>query len=227
MKIYQKFFAVFLLLLVLPLQGCATAYSAKEIEAWVIDAETKQPLEGVNVVAHWVLSFGMEGGQQTDLMLMESVTDKDGRFYFPAWGPVSIPASLPWEARMKNQDPAIIIFKPGYQWVGLSNEITGPYPDAGPAMRTSRWNGKIIAMKKFEGSLDRYGSMVDGVLTGVSYGQCRWKNIPRILVALDKESGQLRKRKVFTGLPTISKIEDISVGKGCGSVKEFFKDYLK
>ena len=105
MKSFEKFFFAFLLILVLPLQGCATAYSAKEIEARVIDADTRQPLEGVNVVAHWVLHFGMEGGQQTDLELMETVTDKNGRFHFPAWGPKPIPAGLPWEARMKSQDP--------------------------------------------------------------------------------------------------------------------------
>ena len=227
MKLFEKFPLAFGLILALTLQGCATSYSAEAIDARVIDADTKQPLEGVNVVAHWVLHFGMEGGQRTDLELMEAVTDKNGRFHFPAWGPKPIPAGLPWEARMKDQDPAIHLFKSGYWSKGLSNDRPGPYADAGPSVRTSEWNGKTIEMKKFEGDLKLYGSFVSGVLTSVSYGGCRWKNIPRIIVALDKESDRLLKQHIVTGLPTIDKIEDISVDGSCGSVKEFFKDYLK
>ena len=33
------------------LQACSNTYSAKAIEAWVVDQETKKPLEGVIVVA--------------------------------------------------------------------------------------------------------------------------------------------------------------------------------
>ncbi|MDQ3267961.1 MAG: carboxypeptidase-like regulatory domain-containing protein [Pseudomonadota bacterium] len=227
MKFIEKFFPIFILILALPIQGCATAYSAKEIEARVIDADTKQPLEGVNVVAQWTLEGGMEGGVLTSLMLMESVSDKNGRFYFPAWGPKPIPSGLPWNARLKNEDPGMVMFKSGYELKGLSNEITGPYPGTGPAVRTSQWNGKTIELKRYQGPLGRYGSLVEGVTGGVFYGRCRWKSIPQMIVALDKESQWLRKAHVLSGLVTISKIENISVGENCGSVKEFFKDYLE
>ena len=66
------------------LQACSNTYSAKAIEAWVVDAETKKPLEGVIVVAHWELNYGLEGGGAYQLQVMEDVTDKKGRFYFPA-----------------------------------------------------------------------------------------------------------------------------------------------
>ena len=211
----------------LPLQACGSSYSAKAIEGWVVDADTKKPLEGVNVVAHWVLAFGMEGGQSTDLVLMESVTDNAGRYSFPAWGPVRVHGNLPWEARLKNQDPEIIFFKSGHGWDAVSNRITGPYPDAGPRVRSSEWNGKTVELKKIEGNLDRYGSIVSGVLTGVSYGRCSWKQMPRMLVALDRESQRLRQQKILTFLPTIDKIRDISVGENCGPVEEFFKGYQK
>lgn len=221
-------FNVFLSIAVFALlQGCATTYSAQSIEARVIDAETREPLAGVNVVAHWVLSFGVEGGLQTDMKLMETVTDKEGKFYFPAWGPEPIPAGLPWEARMKNQDPEIILFKSGYMWRALSNEILGPYPDAGPSVRTSEWHGKTIELKRFEGNLERYGSMISGVITGVSYGRCRWKLIPRMLVTLTKEKGRLRQQGIYSSPPTIRDIEGSSIGQDCGSVQEFFKEYLK
>ena len=77
-----------------PLQACSNSYSAKPIEAWVVDAQTGKPLEGVNVVAHWKLRYGLEGGGSYQLHIMEDVTDKNGRFFFPAWGPKEIPRHL-------------------------------------------------------------------------------------------------------------------------------------
>ncbi|CAH1904479.1 Carboxypeptidase regulatory-like domain-containing protein [Candidatus Nitrotoga sp. HW29] len=227
MKFIEKFFPIFILILALPIQGCTTTYSAKKIEARVIDADTKQPLEGVNVVAQWTLEGGMEGGVLTNLMLMESVSDKDGRFYFPAWGPKSIPSDLPWNARLKNQDPGMVMFKSGYEVQGFSNEITGPYPGTGPSMRTSQWNSKTIELKRHQGNLERYRLLLDGVLGGIFYGECRWKNIPRMIVALDKESARLRKLGVRISVITISRIEDNSARENCGSAQEFFKDYIE
>ncbi|ROZ76070.1 carboxypeptidase-like regulatory domain-containing protein [Ramlibacter sp. WS9] len=217
-----------LLALMLPLQACGLAYSAKPIEGWVVDAATKQPLEGVNVVAHWVVNFGMEGGQGTDLMLMETVTDRNGRYAFPGWGPTQLPVGRPWEARMKSQSPELIFYKKDYWWNAVSNETKGPQPGPGPLVRTSDWNGKTFELKKFEDTLDRYGSVVSGVLTSVSWGSnCRWKQIPRMLVALDRESARLWQQKIFNDLPTIQRVENASVREACGSVKDFFAEYLK
>lgn len=68
--------------------GLTFYYSADPIEAKVIDAETKQPLEGVTVVAHWELVYGTPGGSSPagQLTAMEAVTDHDGKFHFPGWG---------------------------------------------------------------------------------------------------------------------------------------------
>jgi hypothetical protein len=206
--------------------GWAFSYSAKEIEGWVVDAETHQPLEGVNIVAHWTLLVG-DHGRETDLVLMEAVTDSNGRYYFPEWGPVPIPAGLPPGARMQNRDPAIVFFKSGYGWTGVSNEITGPASDLGSAVRTSDWNRKTIEFKRFPGTLDQYGRFVSAVLTDVSWGGCEWKKIPRMMVALNREAERLSQQHVFNGLPTFRQIENTAEGKNCGSVQEFFKDHLK
>ena len=69
---------VLLAFAMLPLQGCAKEYSAKAIEAWVVDANSGQPLEGVAVVAHWELNYGLEGGGAYQLIVMETVTDSAG-----------------------------------------------------------------------------------------------------------------------------------------------------
>ena len=227
MKFFDKFHLLFLIVLALPLQACGWAYSAKPIEGWVVDAATKQPLDGVNVVAHWVVNFGMEGGQGTDLMLMETVTDKNGRYAFPKWGPAKVPLDLPWDARMKSQSPELIFFKRDYQFRAMSNETTGPQPGPGPLVRTSDWAGKTIQMTQFEGPLDRYATIIGGVLTGVSYGRCNWKKIPRILVVLDNEKKRLQQKGVYSSPPTLRAIEAFSEGDHCGSVADFFKEYQK
>src|SRR5690348_13390482 len=88
-NIYAVLIVALLSVLILSLQACttsATYYSAEPITAWVVDAETKQPLAGVNVVAHWQLEGGLEGGNNIgQMMVMEAVTDTAGKFSFPAW----------------------------------------------------------------------------------------------------------------------------------------------
>lgn len=204
------------------------SYSAKEISARVVDAETGQPLEGVNLVAHWVLNFGLEGGGGRDLELMEAVTDREGRFRFRAWGPKRVPSDLPWEARMKNQDPEIILFKSGYFPLGISNEAKGAQPGPGASVRSSDWDGKTIELKRFTGTPDVYGSVVTGLLTGVGYyHDCGWKKIPRMLVALDREARELNRRNIINNVTTLSKVRDISERQQCGSFDEFFREYTK
>src|SRR2546422_4340820 len=78
-------------LLGLPLSACHSLtffYSAEAIEGSVADAETGRPLEGVIAVAHWQLKGGFEGGTPIgELQILEAVTDPNGRYSFPAWGP--------------------------------------------------------------------------------------------------------------------------------------------
>lgn len=105
---------------VLCLQACATIYSAKPITATVVDAESGEPLEGVNVVAHWVM-HDPAWRSAGDLELMEAVTNKEGKFHIPGWGPRAIPSDLPMGTRLGNDDPGLILFKSGYKVAGLSN----------------------------------------------------------------------------------------------------------
>src|SRR6266849_1854255 len=88
---------IFALICLLPLQACATTYSAEPIEAWVVDADSGQPIEGVVVTANWELEIGTLGGNIPvgQIMVMETVTDQKGRFYFPAWGPKAVPLKKP------------------------------------------------------------------------------------------------------------------------------------
>src|SRR5437879_7785045 len=80
----------------LPLSACGgmPVYRAAPIEAWVVDADTNEPLEGVIVTANWQLVSGtLAGGEvpKGQLMVMEAVTDKDGGFYVEDWQKANCP----------------------------------------------------------------------------------------------------------------------------------------
>ncbi|NIR44012.1 MAG: hypothetical protein GWN83_08465, partial [Gemmatimonadetes bacterium] len=70
------FYRIVLLAAALSLQACyPITYSAEEIEARVVDAGTKEPLEGVIVTANWQLVGGWEGHTPKGQMkVMETVT---------------------------------------------------------------------------------------------------------------------------------------------------------
>lgn len=148
------------------LPACATiyppAYSAEPIDARVIDAETKQPLEGVVVTADWELRGGASPGGSTtvgELMVMEAVTDKNGQFHFPAWGPIR-----QFKGELHNHDPRLILFKSGYEYRILSNEPRFDAEAALQPVRHSQWNGKTIELQKFVGTPEQWFGMLERVI---------------------------------------------------------------
>jgi hypothetical protein len=228
------FIAVVLMLT--SLQGCATVYSAKETYAQVVDAETHEPLEGANVVAHWVLDYASAPlamhWSHSDWIVMETVTDSNGQFRFPGWGPKAVPSDLPPLASLAGQDPEVIFFRGGYEPLRLRNGASGPPEWPGALMRSWRWNGKVVELKKFKGDLKAYSFYIGDVLTGVNYTGCEWKKIPRIIVALNSEDARLRQLGVYKNMfslvhPTISDLKSFAAKNNCGSVEEFLKDYRK
>jgi hypothetical protein len=185
-----------LALLLTSLCACATSYSAKPITAKVVDADTGESLEGVNVVAHWVMEDAWSGRAKGDLELMEAVTDKNGEFHFPGWGPKAIPDDRDWGTRLTRQDPEILFFKSGYGRNGVYNDthpsmLSEPLSN-GPAVRDSQWDGKVIKLQKFNGTLYEYGMLASLTISGTYYSHCEWKKMPRMVAALIKEGDGLR-----------------------------------
>lgn len=225
---HRTSFLLFIGLLLLgsaPLPACAFVpppmYSAEAIEAWVVDEQTGQPLEGVVVVAHWELMGGLHPDTIGQLMILETVTDTKGRFFFPAWGPKLRPVT----GFLHNDDPELLLFKSGYDYVAAPNELTEEVNTS--AVRRSRWNGKTIKLKKFEGSLEEYADRLRFFNTSlgalVEYVEnCEWKQVPRMLLALDQQRKLFDEKKVRYNLPFIENLPDQDK---CGSATEFFRSY--
>jgi len=96
-------------------------YSKPEFRGRVIDAESRQPIEGaVVVVLYEKWEFGGPGGGNTLPMdAKETLTDKNGEFYFPSYRTMIGPLS-------KVSDVSFIIFKPGYMSVDGMGIINFP-----------------------------------------------------------------------------------------------------
>lgn len=85
-------------------------YNKPEFKGKVIDAETKEPIEGAVVVVvykkHSLIS-GPGGGYSSVVKVKEALTDKSGEFYFLSYTTLIQPNSV--------EDAAeFIIYKPGY-----------------------------------------------------------------------------------------------------------------
>lgn len=225
-------FAFSLLSALFALSACAAgyppAYSAEAIEARVIDAETKQPLEGVVITADWELRGGglALGGSSNvgELMVMEAVTDRNGKFYFPAWGPIRQS-----KGELHNRDPRLILFKPGYRYEILSNKPRYEDEAALEPVRRSDWNGKAIEMKPFKGTIEQYARHLDFMTTSLESilsEECGWKKIPRMILEINGQSEIFRKHGRFE-LPSVDSLEVrySNLRSRCGSVKEYFRNY--
>lgn len=195
----SAFKATFLLLALceLPLAGCSHTYSADSISATVVDADTKQPIEGVVVIAHWEMKSGMESGNIAgEVMILETVSDGAGKFHFPAWGPKRVDVGLS-NAHLTHDDPELILFKSGYRLEILANEVRQSY---GNARRTSDWNSKTIQLKTFEGDLQAYASDLGMFFPDYAFsGNCNWRQIPLTIAAMADQTRIFRAAKIHTG----------------------------
>ena len=199
-------------------------YAAEAIEARVVDAETKKPLENVVVTANWQLEEGTLGGNRSagQLMVMEAVTDMNGRFAFPAWGPEWV-----WKGFLVNEDPQLLLFKSGYEYRRLSNEYSSAPELRTRKVRRSDWNGRTIELKPFKGTVQGYANHLSSFGTSLRFiidDNCGWKKIPRMLIAVSQQSDIFYQQGIFA-LYSINRHLPTTNTAKCGSIKEFFKSY--
>jgi hypothetical protein len=121
-------------------------YSAESIEGWVVDSDTKRPIEDVIVVANWQLhkSTFARKVSAAHLNIMETLTDKYGLFYFDTWGPTFAKLGF-----FIDRDPALFFYKEGYEYHSVQNPLLSEIENS--KVRRSVWNGATIKLKIFLG----------------------------------------------------------------------------
>jgi hypothetical protein len=185
-------------------KACSVEYSADALSGQVVDSETGKALPGVIVVAHWQLEGGLEGGNRLGAVTaMEAQTDGNGKFSFPPWGPKRVFTSpgINANARIKDSAPELFFFKHGYDYERRLNQTGGG--EASPEHMRSEWNGKVIPLKPFHGTWQKYADTIRWLSTSLegatvkfpetcSHGRpcpaaCQWEHIPNTIDALRKE----------------------------------------
>ena len=203
---------------------CATAftlmacncYSAEPTEGWIIDADTKKPVEGVIVVANWQLHKSTMGGKRPPdhPNIMETTTDNDGLFYFEGWGQ----KTALWGFFI-DRDPELLFYKKGYEYHSLKNTQRTEIDTS--KVRQSAWNGKKIELKRFDGHLREYASHLSSLHTSVRsifHGdKCEWKRTPKLVLAVARQKEIFRESDISSDL---NSLDDIS-GYCCGSAAEY------
>lgn len=144
-------------------------YSAKPVQATVVDEVSGSPLSGVIVVAIWQLKA--ISGLGPRLQVSETLTDHQGRFSIPGWGPRMRPPLT----EFRRSSPRLVFFKRGYVPLVLYNEsrreVEKAYPNyrtmstrdlreatqwhegtASDVVQESMWNGLTIQVEPFRGT---------------------------------------------------------------------------
>lgn len=188
-------------------------YSAKETRARVVDEETGQPVEGSVVVAQWILASIPERGPL--LHIAEAVTDKNGEFVIPAWGPKP---RRPF-TYLKAFSPELLIFKHGYQPLWLHNELLKDVAEYFPnykkmktkdlsngtawykgnpteSVQESMWNGLNIQIEKFTGTSDRWIDLLFTFSRFIAEEEENDKEVRQLFQALAAERGYFKDNPV-------------------------------
>lgn len=188
--------------------ACGGFYSADEITATVVDADTKAPLAGVHVIAEWAVRGGMNYGNVVGYMnVMETVTDKDGRFHFPGWGP----RPNFHFGTIFQEAPGLILFKAGYRYTALENN--GSVLKATPHKMRSDWDRQTIPMERHADAASAYDRGFIPLETDLEFlrREGYWRDVTRFLCAIGHERALRDKRHTPSILYTYQSLRDRGV----------------
>ena len=200
-------------------------FGADEVYGTVLDAETKEPLQGVNVLGVWKQYDGYHANYSANLVMRESVTDEKGYYKLDGWWP-----RLTFSGYLRDSAPSLIFYKYGYAPNRMGNIAWGPY--AGNYTH-SEWTGKTIEMKKFVGTPKNYAeslsSLGDFLQYDSWYSGCDWKRVPQYTAAMIKLNISLGQDRGWG--PSNFTLDQLrSSGARCGfnpgEVEKFLGKYL-
>ena len=149
-------------------------YSKPEFRGRIIDAETKEPIEGVVVVVvyHRTSLIGGPGGASTDVInARETLTDNKGDFYFSTYTTLINPF-------FQESFVDFIFFKPGFMSQGK------PMAELDLFQREMFFSGDEI-----------------GKLGEIRYRDDRWKGVLGI-IELPKAKTEIERRNASASSPT-------------------------
>ena len=208
--------------------GTETTYQADSVDATLVDSATGKPLADVPVVAYWEIDRQSDIG--CPVQVEEAVTDKNGKFHIPGWGPYKSNCVI------SSASPVLYIFKEGYRHLELNNNT----PSVVPVTHShSQWSGGKIPMQQFSSPRidDTYVADFDvldlnlGRIVVDMPGACNWKKIPNMLKALIKQESDFRASAIQRG-SVVTQLMQASdsmekVAPQCGSPKAYVENLIQ
>lgn len=215
------------LLSIVACSGCAvfgSTLSSDAVDSRVVDVDTGLPIEGAVVVAHWELHRGSLAGDSLPCgaaNVEEAVTDKDGKFHIPGWGPIRSACD------MSSAYPFLFIFKSGYGYARVGNYLLPIKLKKYPDLDLSH-----VGIPSYEAD---FGSLNGYLADFIVYfpAECNWKKIPNTLRALMAQEKLFRAAGNPVGSIVSSLTQDDNdrgmqrIAPQCGSPKAFIEGLQK
>lgn len=130
-------------------------YFIPKIEGWVIDKDTKQPIDGAVLVVERSIEYGIHSSHGGFLQYQDAISDEKGYYNIPKLGEVKV------KGHINGLSPNIAVFKAGYKLEIIHN--VADFDEEGFKDRTqfrwnqhSIWDGKKIELEKYEGTDEEY-----------------------------------------------------------------------
>lgn len=190
------------------------SYQAAPITGQVVDKETGKPVEGVHVAVYWQLYDnsvlgGLGGRVVTDVMgVSETVTDKDGYYHIPGWGPEYVAGDY-----LGEESPMIGFYKTGYEFKEVYNsnmtltvnkdyiseryEYSKEETEKGDIYK-SNWDGVKIEIEKESSGIKDIISNLDNTYTFiyqiVSGKKCESKIIKKFIASYSNQAEYIKNK---------------------------------
>jgi hypothetical protein len=135
------------------------SYFGDEVDGRVIDLVTQKPISNVVVSIQWNVKFiGLWSGSNFPLYIDETVTDQNGYFKFPVWGPKQAK-----EDTAESNSPTLFFLKEGFYPIGVtyahSTEMyrgKDSVPFSFSVRLIPKLRNKVITMNSFDGNIEKY-----------------------------------------------------------------------
>jgi hypothetical protein len=174
--------------------GCNPIYADGPYHGRIIDAATKQPIEGAAVVAIWRKLSGLLVPHPIESVqdAQETLTDKDGNFTIPGIWTISLNPTA------QIDEPRFTIFKPGYQaYLGVLKPLVAVDIPTGLYEKDGKIVVELRRLETREERLQNLGKLF--IPTNVPEQKypnlIRLKNIERLNLDLDRPRGRNRIEK--------------------------------
>ena len=190
-------------------------FDLPDIEARVVDRETKQPIEGVVALAIWTID-GLWMGSNADVLVREAVSDNDGRFRVEGWSKLRL-----WSHPTGTMNaPDVVFLKRGYEPVFTPTTYKRHFVDRCEFQADIA--GKVVEMSiSIGGPCEEPWGRIVNVLDSLVWRTrpCSWRSLPvftRTVSALVVEQG-LRDNPMqcADGARILRSLETFSARAGC------------